>query len=70
MKQNWFKQWLERDGYEFWYEERDNEVWRNEKFIIVWHPSVSMRLMVANDYFSQGYLCKTFIPNELAKQEE
>ena len=70
LKEDWFKQWLERDKYTFWYEERDNEVWRNSKFIIVLHPAVGMRVMIPSDYFSEGYLCKTYIPKLLAKQEE
>jgi hypothetical protein len=70
LKEDWFEQWLVRDGYKFWYEEKDNEVWKNSKFVIVWHPKVGMRLMVSIDQFSEGYLCKRFIPHELAKQEQ
>ena len=69
MKRNWFAQWLERDFYAFWYKERDNEIWKNDKFIIVWHPAIGIRLMIPVGHFSEEYLCKVFIPDELAKQE-
>ncbi len=56
MKEQWFIDWLKKEGFSFWYEYNGNEVWQSTKFVLVWHTDNGVRFQIANEDYSEEYI--------------
>lgn len=56
MKEQWFVDWLNDEGYSFWYEYNGNEVWQSTKYVLVWREDKGVCFQIDNEDYSEEYL--------------